>query len=548
MATNPVAVRSVAKFCAVSAAKPISATVSKARRDVLVLAILFGAVLLLIWSGSNFVQRLTLRDSSLGPELKLAWTALSLNLALILFGWRRYVDLQHEDQRNRETEQRAQSLATTDAMTGLLNRKGFGDAGAGLRATAIANGTRLVVLSVQLHRFKSVNDRHGFDVGDAVIRKIADEVVRCSPASSHVARISGDEFAVLFALPPGDVSRAVETAETVLRSITKPFELGGKFIQVGAFVGIADSIPGDVTLPDLLRRADIAMDHARGARSARPEWFDAAMEQALVAHGEIEQGIRHGLEQDEFLPYFEPQVDLATGEVTGFEVLARWNHPLSGIIAPANFIQVAEENGLIGRLSDQVVAKALRAAAGWDPSISLSINISPAQLTDTWLAQKIVRLLTETGFPAERLVVEITESSLFADLELARAIVTSLKAQGIRLALDDFGTGFSSLSHLRALPFDIIKIDRSFVATLTRDRESAAIVRAVTTLAQAIDVPVTVEGIEDAATYEAVSAIGCAKGQGWYFGKPMSAADAFHLIRHGGHGGRSGDAGQAAAL
>ena len=536
------------KFCAVSAAKPISATVSKARRDVLVLAILFGAVLLLIWSGSNFVQRLTLRDSSLGPELKLAWTALSLNLALILFGWRRYVDLQHEDQRNRETERRAQSLATTDAMTGLLNRKGFGDAGAGLRATAIANGARLVVLSVQLHRFKSVNDRHGFDVGDAVIRKIADEVVRCSPASSHVARISGDEFAVLFALPPADVSRAIETAETVLRSITKPFEQGGKFIQVGAFVGIADSIPGEVTLPDLLRRADIAMDHARGARSARPEWFDAAMEQALVAHGEIEQGIRHGLEQDEFLPYFEPQVDLATGEVTGFEVLARWNHPLSGIIAPANFIQVAEENGLIGRLSDQVVAKALRAAAGWDPSISLSINISPTQLTDTWLAQKIVRLLTETGFPAERLVVEITESSLFADLELARAIVTSLKAQGIRLALDDFGTGFSSLSHLRALPFDIIKIDRSFVATLTRDRESAAIVRAVTTLAQAIDVPVTVEGIEDAATYEAVLAIGCAKGQGWYFGKPMSAADAFHLIRHGSQAGQPVETGHAAAL
>ena len=538
--------RRINSLFASGATKQVSAKVSKARRDVLVLAILIGAVMLLIWNGSDFVRRLTLRDSSLGPELKFAWTAISLNLALILFGWRRYVDLQHEAERNTETEQRAHSLASTDAMTGLLNRKGFGDAGEGLRTTAIANGTRLVVLSIQLHRFKSVNDRHGFDVGDAVIRKIADEIMRCSPAGAHIARISGDEFAVLFTLPPADVSRAVETAETLLRSVTKPFEQGGKFIQVGAFVGIADSVPGEVRLPDLLRRADIAMDHARGARSARPAWFDAAMEQALVAHGEIEQGIRHGLEQDEFLPYFEPQVDLATGRVTGFEVLARWDHPLSGIIAPGNFISVAEENGLIGRLSDQVVAKALRAAAGWDPSISLSINISPTQLTDTWLAQKIVRLLTESGFPAERLVVEITESSLFADLELARAIVTSLKAQGIRLALDDFGTGFSSLSHLRALPFDIIKIDRSFVATLTHDRESAAIVRAVTTLALAIDVPVTVEGIEDAATFEAVCAIGCAKGQGWYFGKPMSAADAFHLIRHGGLDQASPD--QAAAL
>ena len=497
----------------------------------LVLAILIGAVVLLIWNGSNFT-RLTLRDGSLGPELKVAWSALTLNLALILFGWRRYLDLQHEAERITEGEEKARTLASTDGMTGLLNRKGFGDSGETLRVAAEAAGKQLIVLSLQLHRFKSVNDRHGYDIGDAVIRKIADEISRCAPAGALVARISGDEFAVLFALPLAEVDRAADTAATLLRSVTKPFDQSGKFIQVGAFVGIADSAPAEVTLPDLLRRADIAMDHARSAHSARPEWFDARMEQALIAHGEIEQGIRRGLEQDQFLPYFEPQVDLATGRVTGFEVLARWDHPLSGVIAPDNFIAIAEEIGLIGRLSDQVVSKALHAAAGWDPSISLSINISPCQLTDTWLAQKIVRLLTESGFPAERLVVEITESSLFADLELARAIVTSLKAQGIRLALDDFGTGFSSLSHLRALPFDMIKIDRCFVATLTHDRESAAIVRAVTTLALAIDVPVTVEGIENAETLEAVSDIGCKTGQGWYFGKPMSAADAFDLIRH----------------
>ena len=534
--------RSFGFLSARHAAPSLSATVTKARRDVLVLAILIGAVMLLIWNSSNFFARLTLRDSSLGPELKVTWTALTLNLALILFGWRRYVDLQHEAERAAETEKKARTLAATDGMTGLLNRRGFGECGEALRAAAIKSGSQLIVVSLQLHRFKSVNDRHGFDVGDAVIRKIADEIRRCAPAGAHIARISGDEFAVLFALPGPDIDRAADTAATLLRSVTKPFEQSGKFIQVGVFVGIADSAPTEITLPDLLRRADIATDHARGARSARPEWFDARMEEALVAHGEVEQGIRLGLEQDQFLPYFEPQVDLATGRVTGFEVLARWEHPLSGVIAPDQFIGVAEEAGLIGRLSDQVVAKALAAAAGWDPSISLSINISPAQLTDTWLAQKIVRLLTESGFPAERLVVEITESSLFADLELARAIVTSLKTQGIRLALDDFGTGFSSLSHLRALPFDMIKIDRCFVATLTRDRESAAIVRAVTTLAEAIDVPVTVEGIEDVATLEAVSEIGCATGQGWYFGKPMSAADAFELIRtdrpgeqHSGH-------------
>jgi len=174
---------------------------------------------------------------------------------------------------------------------------------------------------------------------------------------------------------------------------------------------------------------------------------------------------------------------------------------------------------------------ALTQAAGWDPSIKISVNISPTQLTDSWLAQRIVRLLAEAGFPADRLVVEITESSLFADLDLARQIVTSLKNQGIKLALDDFGTGFSSLSHLRSLPFDVIKIDRSFVSTLENDRESAAIVRAVTTLADAIGVPVTVEGIEDAATHKAVAGFGCAVGQGWYFGKPTSGDQAAALLR-----------------
>ena len=187
-------------------------------------------------------------------------------------------------------------------------------------------------------------------------------------------------------------------------------------------------------------------------------------------------------------------------------------------------------SALIGRLSEQIIAEALREAASWDPAIKISVNISPAQLADGWLAQRIVRILAETGFPAERLVVEITESSLFADIDLARTIVTSLKNQGIRLALDDFGTGFSSLSHLRSLPFDIIKIDRSFVSNIQAKRESVAIIRAVTTLAGALSVPVCVEGIEDEAAYDAVVMLGCAIGQGWYFGKPMPAEQARELL------------------
>jgi EAL domain-containing protein (putative c-di-GMP-specific phosphodiesterase class I) len=259
-------------------------------------------------------------------------------------------------------------------------------------------------------------------------------------------------------------------------------------------------------------------------------WFDAGMERALIAHGEIEQGIRFGLEHGQFEPYFEPQVDLSTGEIIGFEMLARWIHPLSGVIGPDVFIPVAEEIGLIGRLSEQVISAALQEAADWDAEIKISVNISPSQLADGWLAQRIVRILAETGFPAERLVIEITETSLFADIDLARSIVTSLKNQGVRLALDDFGTGFSSLSHLRSLPFDIIKIDRSFVTNVSSKRENAAIIRAVTTLAAALSVPVCVEGIENKEVYQAVIGLGCAMGQGWYFGKAMTAEQSRELL------------------
>ena len=510
---------------------------AKARRDLVAVTTLISAVALFIWNGSSFLQRLAIAEGEFSATLKIAAVALTLNVALILFGWRRYADLQHEAERRVEGEARAQKIASTDGMTGLLNRKGFGDQAALLAARAAREGGRLTILSLQLHRFKAINDRFGYDIGDAVIRRLSDALLLEMPEGSALARLSGGEFAAAVILDKAAVSAL---GDAMLGQVTRPIEEQGKFIQVGAFLGISGGEVSGIGIPDLLRRADIAMDHARSGRVARPMWFDAGMERELIAHSEIEQGIRFGLEHDQFVPFFEPQVDLATGAIIGFEVLARWAHPLTGIVSPDRFIPIAEEHNLIGRLSDQVVRKALAAAVEWDPALTISINISPGQFTDSWLAQKIVRLLSETGFPAERLVVEVTESSLFADIDLARSIVASLKNQGIKLALDDFGTGFSSLSHLRALPFDKIKIDRSFVATIGRDRESAAIVRAVTTLAQALDVPVTVEGIEDAATYDAVTDFGCAVGQGWYFGKPMAAEDVVHLLRDRGTAAAAG--------
>jgi len=514
-----------------SASRDWGKSLANARRDVLVLGILIAAVVLLIWNGSEFFQKLSFARDGMRADLKIALIALTLNVALILFGWRRYVDLVHEAEARKEGEARAALIASTDGMTGLLNRKGFADSGEELRQAAVERDHQLVIFSLQLNRFKAINDRHGYDVGDAMLRMIAASLEQLSEIGGLVARLAGDEFAIAISSPRDRVPEAEQLAERLLHAVTRPMEAEGRLVQVGAYIGIAASNPCDGQIPDLLRRADIALDRAKSSCSARPVWFDESMERALMVHGEIEQGIRYGLEHGQFIPYFEPQVELLTGELIGFEVLARWDHPLSGLIEPDRFIPVAEEHGLIGRLSEQVMLAALTQAASWDPSIKLSVNISPTQLTDSWLAQRIVRLLAEAGFPAERLVVEITESSLFADLDLARAIVTSLKNQGVKLALDDFGTGFSSLAHLRSLPFDVIKIDRSFVSTLTNDPESAAIVRAVTTLAEALRVPVTVEGIEDAATHAAVAGFGCAIGQGWYFGKPMSGDHATALLR-----------------
>lgn len=492
-----------------------------------------GATILLVWNGSLFFRTASVADDLFGQSNRIAGIALILNVALLLFGWRRYVDLQRESDRRAESEARAALMATTDAMTGLLNRKGFADRAATLDTLALEQGGRLVMFSVQLHRFKSVNDCHGFDIGDEVLRRIAAELAAAIDDGAIVARMSGDEFAVALIRPAAARQPVEVIGQAMLEAVTRPHEVGPRVIQVSAFIGVAIRDGPDVTVADLLRRADIALDHAKTARSAHATWFDAGMERALLEQSEIEQGIRYGIEQGQFVPYFEPQIELATGTIVGFEALARWIHPSSGMIMPDVFIPIAEKIGVIGPLSEQVMRAAFAHAAKWDPGIKLSVNISPVQLADSWLAQRIVRLLAETGFPASRLVVEITESSLFADMDQARTIVTSLKNQGIRLALDDFGTGFSSLSHLRSLPFDVIKIDRSFISTIHRDRESAAIVRAVTTLATALDVPVTVEGIEDAATEAAVLGMGCTIGQGWYFGKPMAAEQATELLRTG---------------
>ena len=517
-----------------------SKAMSRARRDTIAGGVLVAAVVLLVtvgWRSVAALERLLGRSShaaGLATSDRLLMAGLLLNLALILFGWRRYRDLDASTSRRDAAQVRAGTLARHDDLTGLLNRRALVEDGGATIAQMLRREKAVALLVVDLDRFKSVNEIHGHLAGDTVLRAAADLIRRALPASAIAGRLDGDEFALLLPFDPRHAGTIDAIADYIVGALGQPIVTRSVTAHIGASIGIACSEPDCQGVETLLRRANIAMHAAKAAGRGRHIWFDATMERQLVSRNATEAGIRDGIPLGQFVPYYEPQVDLATGAVTGFEMLARWDHPIRGIVQPDAFIPVAEECGLIAELSAALIRRALVEARDWDASITLSVNISPAQLKDPWLAQKIVKLLVETGFPASRLEIEITESALFENLGLAQSIVGSLRNQGIRLALDDFGTGYSSLAHLRALPFDRIKIDKSFVVAMARDRESAAIVEAIAKLGDSLGLPVTAEGVEDAAIHTLLREMGCARGQGWHFGRPLAIGATRRLLAERG--------------
>ena len=496
--------------------------VTNARDDIMTGGIIVAAIIMFVGTGGQVMSSIV--DTMLcvggGVDMTLS-IALILNIALIMFGWRRYKDLSNEIVERTIAEQRAQVLASHDPLTGFLNRRALSEDGIALLARTLKRQKTLAVMALDLDHFKNVNDVHGHAIGDALLKSVACEVLALVPPSAITARLGGDEFACAFAYDAGNPEIVERIAQAIVVRLAQPFDAAGTFVHISASVGIAHSAADCETMDALMRRADIAMYAAKHQGRNRFAWFDVSMERELQARNETEQGLRIGIPKGEFIPYFEQQIDLTTNRLHGFEVLARWDHPTRGLVMPDSFIDIAEETGAISDLSFSIMRQAFVEARNWDPSVSLSVNISPMQLKDPWLAQKLVKLLTETGFAATRLEVEITETSLFENLALAQSIVGSLKNQGIRIALDDFGTGYSSLAHLRALPFDRIKIDKSFVTTICENAESAAIVAAITRLGESLGLPVTAEGIETADIEERLRQLGCHKGQGWLYGRPL---------------------------
>jgi diguanylate cyclase (GGDEF)-like protein len=502
------------------------------REDMLAAAIAAVAILMFAGVGIRVVPTAfyALIEAHGGAN-RFASTAFLLNVALVLFAWRRYKDAREERHKRALAEERAEILASRDQLTNLLILSSINETGNRMVEEARSVGRQVAMLVINLDRFKNINDVYGHIAGDAVLRSVSDAIMGTIPPEALCARIGADEFAVIFPFCESARETVADIAEHIVFRLREPVEIGGINVHGSASIGISRTGKNCGEIEGLLRRANIAMHSAKDAGGDRATWFDTSMESVLRARNEIENGLRRGIPLGEFVPHYQPQVDLLTGEFCGLEALARWNHPAGGIVGPDLFIPVAEETGLIGDLFESVLEQALQEARSWHPSLILSVNVSPGQLKDPWLAHRILKILTEVSFPPERLEVEITESSLFENLAVAQAIAASLKNQGVRLALDDFGTGYSSLAHLRALPFDRIKIDRSFVQTMRKDPQSFAIVSAVTGMCRSLGVPVTAEGVEDGDIVDALRMVGCDKAQGWHFGRPLCAEETRELLR-----------------
>ncbi|MBD2842164.1 putative bifunctional diguanylate cyclase/phosphodiesterase [Erythrobacter rubeus] len=509
-----------------------SKTFGNAEKDFVALGIAIAAIILFVGTGSSVLPRAIDAVFSGGKEPeRLLVSALLLNIALIIFGWRRYRQLSYEIAERKRAERQARELAEIDCLTNCLNRRSMAAATQRLRKTASERGQAVAYTMIDLDNFKQINDMHGHSVGDQVLVILAKRLKEELPDDAILARLGGDEFAFVVAYDLHQRRRIDDLVIRLFDQAILPFRLGNLVIDATMSMGVATDdgqTELNPTLDDatqLMHRADIAMYHAKKQGKNRYFWFEPSMENELRFRNELELGIRRGIVDGEFVPYYEQQVDIATGELVGFEMLARWDSPDLGVVSPEVFIPITEEIGMIAELSEKLMDRAFRDAQQWDESITLSVNISPVQLRDPWFAQKLLKQLVANNFPPHRLEIEITESCLHENVGMVRSTITSLRNQGVKISLDDFGTGYSSLEQLRSLPFDRLKIDRSFVRELRGSEGCSKIVDAIISLGRGLDLPITAEGIESEEILDTLKQMGNLKGQGFLYGRPENAEE-----------------------
>lgn len=449
-----------------------------------------------------------------------------LALGGLVFSARRWSDLNYELARRKSAEERVHMMAMHDPLTGMANRRKLSRE----LERAVAGHAPFAYLAIDLDHFKPVNDLHGHATGDALLVRVGQLLQEIAGETGLPARLGGDEFGML--IPCDQDELAVQIADRILVALSAPIELSGKICQIGASIGLALA-PRDASTPDaLMHRADVALYRAKSLGRGRFEAFEPGMDVRLRERARLEQELRDGLRLGQVEPYYQSLIDLETGEIVGLEILARWRHPSRGILAPVDFIPMAEQIGVITDLSAQILRQACNDARNWRPDLSLALNISTVQLRDPWLAERILQILLETGFPPERLEVEITENALLGDLDAVSSTIMSLKNQGVSVVLDDFGTGYSSLKYLRDLPFSKVKIDRSFVQSYDDNEESRLIIAAILGLAHTHNLKVTAEGIESDAKRDHLREKGCDFGQGFFYGEPVDA-DAVNALVNG---------------
>jgi diguanylate cyclase (GGDEF)-like protein len=509
------------------AGRAADAHLNSASKDIVALGIAFAAIIMFVGTGSSVLASIarSIGGHGMGPD-KLLTNALLLNIALIIFGWRRYRELTGEVAERRKAEEQARILAEVDPLTGCLNRRSVTQSADLLIAEASRRGEAVAFIMIDLDRFKQINDSRGHSAGDRMLVETAQRLALNLPAGALVARVGGDEFACIVPFDPARPAQIDRLVDGLTTAIAQTVGHDEGELETTISAGIYRRDPASTeTTQTALHQADIAMYHAKKRGRNRYCWFDPAMESELKFRSELETGIRRGLAAGEFVPYYQKQIDLETGELVGFEMLARWRSEKLGMVSPEIFIPVAEEIGLIAPISESLIRQALHDARSWNPKLTLSVNISPLQLRDPWFAQKLLKLMVEANFAPSRLDIEVTESCLHENLGLVRSLITSLQNQGVTVSLDDFGTGYSSLSQLRSLPFDRIKIDRSFVATVLDSPESATIIQSIIALGEGLGLPITAEGIESQQVLDRLRELGNFKGQGFLYGMPEAAEE-----------------------
>lgn len=425
----------------------------------------------------------------------------------------------HEDvTERRRAEKQIAHMAHHDALTDLPNRLLL----RGRLAEAVTNldaGKRLAVFYLDLDNFKGVNDTLGHQFGDELLKCVADRLRACVDGEVTVARVGGDEFALVLSNLV-HVADAAVLAQHICETVRAPYDLSGQRVVTDTSIGIAIA-PDDGTAPDeLLKNADMALYRVKADGRGTYRFFEPSMDACIKARRALENELRGALAQGEFVLHYQPILNLKNNAITGCEALVRWQHPERGLIAPAEFIPVAEEIGLIVPLGEWVLRKACADAANWPDNIKVAVNLSPIQMGSAKLVPTVIGALASAGLPASRLELEITESVMMLNTEATLAALHQLHQLGVKISMDDFGTGYSALSYLRLFPFDKLKIDRCFIDDLTNDA-ALAIVRAVATMAKSLGMVTTAEGVETAEQLEHVRLLGCGEVQGYYISRPM---------------------------